>query len=275
MRNWVMTCIASSLGVASALGYTDITIQDNDANESAAGWYGPQEDNEISPSSGPGQIWDLEKFVLADDGTLWLIGGYDFKDGFGQWAPGHLFVSTDGTVNYGQTTVGQPGSATGAAATVPNSLYDYEFALVPDFDAGTYASYGLTDDELLAVFFGLNESSNPWKLDLARAGQGSLGGSLLFLDYGTAALTDLLNDLSGSGISFLDAGGSDVRYAVGLQGFTTAVGGGDFVVHYSYECGNDQIMGSVAVADAGATLLLIGISLLGLEAMRRRNPQAH
>lgn len=273
MKTLKIVWIAWLVGVASALGYTDITIHDNDADENGAGWYGPDEDNEVSPFSDPGQEWDLEKFVLGDDGTLWLIGGYDFANGVGPWDPGHIFVSTDGTVNYGEVTIDDPASGTGAGVAVPNSIYDYEFALVPDFGNGNYSVQGLTDDDLLAVFFGLNESSNPWRVADVDAGA-PVGGGLLFYEYGSAAMNDLLAALSSDGIDFLDDGSPVVRYALGLQGFTTAVGGGDVVVHYTYECGNDQIMGSVRVADAGATLLLIGISLLGVEGMRRRNSRA-
>ena len=70
------------LSVSHAYSYnfgTNITIWDKEG--SGSGWYGTQEDQEVTPNCVTGQVWDLEGFFLKDH-KLTVVGGFDFKNGY-------------------------------------------------------------------------------------------------------------------------------------------------------------------------------------------------
>ena len=45
--------------------------------------------------------------------------------------------------------------------------------------------------------------------------------------------------------------------------------GTEFISHYTYACGNDNLMGQFSVPDGGMTAVLLGLAMLVVEGARR------
>ncbi len=209
------------------------------------------EDGEVEPNCVWDQAWDLEGFFLK--GTiLTMVGGYDFKDGYGNYAPGDIFIDTNGDAQYGTDNTGS-----GGGYAELNDTFGYEYALRLNFitNSGeyTYNLYGLTDDSTVAVYYGQNDESNPLRLVLDKYSVIAATGTFMYY----AGLTDA------------EVGGleGDDHYAVRVVLPTTDIPLDNFIAHYTYACGNDNLMGKVPEP---STMLLLGFGLIGLAAVGRK-----
>lgn len=282
----VMSGLVLAWGASSAFAaLSNITVHDLDAGETGNGWWrGPAgagdvaEDDEVSPGSSEGHQWDLEAMGFDDISTDFsMVGGYNFvaEGSRTPWRYGHLFIDTDGDVKYG-TQIGTPpnGAKQGGMDTISNSFLGYEFVVLPTIDqndafTGGYEVYSLDRDALLTVYFNVNKTSNPWRADEDLRKATAVGSGTFTLDAGTYA--DELGVFSGDNATRWTSTYEGLGTI--LENNTTDYDG--FFAHYTYECGNDQINGitpghGISVSDTGMTLMLLGMTMLGIETVRRR-----
>lgn len=233
---------------ALSLG-TNITISDR--VYTGSDWHSDREDQEVEPKCVWEQAWDLEGFFL--DGTkLTMVGGYDFEDGYKLEFPGDIFIDTTGDAQYGPDNTGS-----GSGNTSVTDNFGYEYALRLTFDDSlpipyTYTLYGLTSASTVAVFYEQNDESNPWQY-LANGSTISTGNSFDF--YSNLYDADVGGLLGGT------------HYAVSIDLSFLGEDIDNFLVHYTYECGNDNLMGKVPEP---STMLLLGFGLVGLAAVGRK-----
>lgn len=241
--------LAASAASAIPLG-TNITIADN--HKTGAAWEGNSEDQETEPGTIHTQAWDLEGMFL--DGTkLTLVGGFDFKNGVNyggrNYGAGDLFVDVDGDAKFGSASNG----GSGLGGTVKNRFgYDYVFDL--NFTTMTFDILSLGSNTVTARGSDI-AASNPWRY--VSGGDQVAGYQGLKFDY--------FKDLTNADVGGL-LGGS--HYAVTLD--VSFLSGQDATFHNTMACGNDNLMGRAHVPDTASTVSLLGLSLLGLAAVRRR-----
>ena len=170
--------------------------------------------------------------------TLYLVGGFDFVSGYGEWGLGDLFL-------FGST-------------------YDYvlDFNKSGDVLTGDYEVYRDTSGNLetLDVHFGINDiPSNPFARNDDTSNDTDIGVSGSYTFY--SGVTD------GLGIT----GGT--HYILELN-LSNLLSDDDFVedlyeLHITMECGNDAMKGDLPVPEP-STILLLGLGLLGLGLGTRR-----
>lgn len=224
-------------GNAFALG-TNITIWD--------GMGGLAEDQEVEPNCVWNQAWDLEGFFLDVDSDgeklLTMVGGFDFQSGYGGYQPGDIFIDVTGDALYGSNV-----PHLGGGNVVVNNVFGYDYVI----DMDTKNVYKLTSGSTVTVYFGQNDESNPWIYDS--------GGELL----GSVAMTYY------SGLSDEDVGGllGGTHYAVRVDDLGFLGNPDYFLAHFTYECGNDNLIGSIPDA---TTLVLLGSAMLGVAVIGRK-----
>lgn len=241
----------------------NITIWDTVVSGSPGTWYNrgttPGEDQEVEPGCSTGQKWDLEAFV-----TQWpqlsMIGGFDFKNGVVYdhrlFSSGDIFLDVNGDAAYGMAVHGTGGGN----VQQPNSLFHYEYALVLNFTDNTFDVYKLNSSSLLTVWYGQNDESNPWRLVLDTAELFAPDLTMIYEPGLTNAQVGFLGDT-------LSNPASHNRVTVDLSWLPA--GEGLNFVHFTYECGNDNLMGRVPLPGA-VWLLGSGLAGLGLLGRRRR-----
>ncbi len=216
-----------------------------------AWWVNQNEDNEVEPKCVADQNWDLEGFY-QDGNDLTMIGGYDFEQGFGGEMPGDIFIDTD-----------KDG--------------DYEFVVKLDFGVqGTegdesYEIYALTDDsDLKGVKYPQNNDSYPWMCEISDEEKVACGDFDFDLLSGDELETELGVILNGDA----DDDGHFVVNGIDLS----FLGDEDFFVHYTMQCGNDNLMGAmntVSLPEPNTlSLLSMGsLCMIGFWASRRKKEE--
>ena len=261
----------------------DITIFDKTVSSDNA-WYNrgtadgiASEDNETEPGTMTAQAWDLEGFYLGDEtrgtgNTLYMVGGYNFKDGYEGYASGAIFFGTTGVPKYGEPLGG------GGNTAVPN-VWGYDYAVVLDFSSLTGPVghvYKLTSNSSLRtiwfgppIYYGKLDNSNPYQY----VSDGTYLGTIPIIF--SVETTDSLVD-SGYPTGPAGADGNETHYVIGFDLTAPGLGGygepgANWYVHYTYGCGNDNLMGSYAAPNpVPASVLLLGSGLLGLIGIGRR-----
>lgn len=234
--------------IDGALG-TDITAYDG-WNRNTSGWYGPQEDQEVDYLATTGQAWDMEAFFLSG-GTLTMVGGFDFQDGYQGYHAGDIFIDINGDAN--------------VPATAPyTSPQGYDYVLDMNWAALTYNVYALTSSStVVPVGPSMRQGANPYRY--------SSGGTLLssgvsVADYESSVAS--VGGLTGGSHNVLqfDLSGINSLWPILDSDADSRVDGG-VAFHFTLECGNDMLTGRVP--DGGATILLLGVALAGLGVIRR------
>ena len=263
-------CLVLVAGNALAIPLgTNITISDE--VYTGTGWWSDREDQEVEPGCVTGQTWDLEGFFL-DGSTLTMVGGFDFKNGEPDPYPwrhlhydsGDIFIDTNGDAIYGSDIEPRTGNG---IETIANADYKYDYVMDLDFDLLKYDVYALSNETLLSVYFGLNDHANPWRLE---------DGQFVSTDRIDHGNITFWKNLSDSDVTDVDGneleGGTHYAASVDLS-FLGA--GQDFLAHFTYGCGNDNLMGSgTTPAPEPATMLLLGSGLIGLACVGRRKFRA-
>ncbi len=201
-----------------------------------AWWDRALEDQEVEPVCEALQKWDLEGAFLKDGHVFTMVGGFDFANGARDYT-GYLEVGGDVFLN------------TDADAA-------YEFVLDMDFSTLTYGLYG-GDFTVQSVNY--RTPSNPWR----RLSGGTFYGSGV-IGWQTGSDADV--GFTGGGTHYI------VSLDLDILRLAQVYGDVDFTTHYTYECGNDLLVGGATahVPDGGMTAIMLGCVVLGAEVFRRR-----
>jgi hypothetical protein len=266
MAALILALFAMTFGVAYAdsIG-TNITVFDHNR---AAGYDGigiGLEDNETeaNPATIQQQVWDLEGFFL-DGNNLSMVGGYNFIAGVEHsghvYTPGDIFIDTTGDAKYGikanPENPNNGGWPNGTPSWNGTNQYGWDYAIRLNADS-TYTVWKIDSDTLVSKVTDV-PSSNPWKL--------ADTSSLQIIGSGTFQFSSTTeNPFEG-----LQSWDTDTHYIVtgidvGFLGHAQP-----FTAHYTYECGNDSMIGQgTTQAPEPGTLILLGLGLAVLAGGKR------
>lgn len=215
------------------------------------------EDNEVTPNCVQGQVWDLEAF-WQEGNSLAMIGGYNFKngqsDGSRTYMSGDIFIDINNDAVWGSSAAGTGGGET----TVSNNTFHYDYVIDINDSFTAYSVYALNSDSLVSVYFGQNATANPWRWVKTNGATSILNGNISFT--------------VGNTYGFQGWNSNNTHYLASGFDLSFLAPGTSFLAKYTYECGNDNLVGkgSTAPVPEPATLLLIGSGLLGLAGFRRK-----
>ena len=246
------------LGASAAYAAgVNITIPDTITSGSPDTWYNrstyPGEDQEVEPGCVQDQKWDLEAFVIKNN-NLYIIGGFDFKNGVEGWKIGGLFIANTEMPSYGAAAANLSPPGTGVG--VISNIFGYDFVLTGwtwdqnDPTKGAVKLYNLTGQSTLKVWFDQNKHANPYDLNNPTNPVDSVAFTYM---------PGLSNDaISEYGVSL--QGGSHNVICLSLADLPLST---DNWLHLTEQCGNDNLMGYARVP-IPPSVLLLGSGLLGL-----------
>lgn len=257
-----MFALAGILAASQALAFpsarTDITIYDGDSTSEV--WHGAAEDGEVEPGMQHGQVWDMEGFFLeTGSGNLGMVSGFNFRDGYGGFTAGDIFIDVNGDHIPGNATTSSHGYSTLSATT-----FGYDIVLNVDWTSidsngvGTYDVILLDANALVTKpYYRQNFGSGPFEY--------VSGGTLL--ESGTFQFEEGLTDAETGflGGSHYAASGFDIGF---LDGY------GEWWVSNAMGCGNDHLLGyhQADVPETSSVLLLLsGVLALGWARRRVRH----
>jgi len=272
----LVAVLAAAAVTASANTFgTNITVSDK--NYSGSGWYSNREDQETetNPDTITSQQWDLEGMFLKNGSQLTLVGGYDFKNGV-NWGgqnikSGDIFVDINGDAKWGQADNGASGATAWGSgphtATMANA-FGWDYVLDLNFTTMTYSVFSLTAQSMVSRVLDV-ASSNPWTY--VSGGSAVAGYQDLALSY-IAGLTNADTGFAGDSTNSTGwSTGSNQHYALGVD--LSFIAGKDATIHYTMECGNDNLVGQAHVSnvpDSGITAILFGLAVAGCTGVRRK-----
>jgi hypothetical protein len=274
--------LAIPMGAAQVCAGTygsDITIYDQ---ASSPPTYPATEPLETEPGTQTGHLWDLTAFQYQNK-TLSIIGGYDFKNGYGGQTVGDLFIKFDPYTDKSNPPLyGSGNVAIDHHSPQDNSpTWAYDYAIRFTFGTGSNGTYtiytpvGFTDQnnvyhDAQVIMHGsaggdpgAGDVSNPWKIG----------------DYWEQFGTGTFTYLTGQTVN--DDSIIPTAYPGGTFNVITGInlsflGDTAFWSHLTFDCGNDNLMG-YSLNPAGnvpipGSILLLGSGLvgLGLTGFRRR-----
>ena len=255
----VILCIPNVYANSFDVQFGDkITINDNRTSgiASTTNWYNQVatlanpggEDQEVEPGMDRNQNWDLEGFLLKNK-MLSIVGGFDLRDGYNYG--GYTYKSGDIFIDVVSDTSGKTFNG-----------YTYEYALDMDYSTGKYnvvmmSNSATVDNGKLAQNTNFPYSAPYRYLSAGIPVTGWQNRSFTYYDFGGLLMSDAMTGYLGTNHNALTV---DLGFLPG---------GTNFISHFTIECGNDNLMGQGTAVPEPATLLLLGLGLVGLGVARK------
>lgn len=232
----------------------NITIFDNREENSPfhLGIGQGREDQEVEPGAAPGQKWDLEGAFLQG-AELSLVGGFPFTGQVDGVTGGDIFLAVGEAPSFGTQY------SNGGNQQITNT-FGYDYVLDMDYAAGTYNIVKIDSSAVLLNSTYANYStSDPWRY----VSGGTIIGSGT-MQYQAQAFSDAQSGFQGDSY-YGNSHNLLTGINLGFLGMNT-----EFWMHYTIQCGNDDLMGKGVVTPEPTTLLLLGSGLLGVFAFGRK-----